>query len=190
MSEAEPEPTRKDKGKGKAVESQNDANAQTDGPTDHNSDCPQGDSTIDECMTDESLSPGVSRFVDQSQHGSHSSYGSHWSPQAKHKFIAKQNFVVNHWPKETSTSDQSDPSPQTESSTAAARAAARGISVIRNTVEMQNTVRAALGIDRIPSPTVRPTKSLFDLAVGYLYSTKRRLRPEEEREEDEDDVLD
>lgn len=57
-------------------------------------------------------------------------------------------------------------------------------------MEMQANVRADLSIDKIPSPTNRPNKSLMDQAIGFFYSAKERLRPEEERDPDEDDVLD
>ena len=56
--------------------------------------------------------------------------------------------------------------------------------------DMQKIAKLQLGIDRIPSPTQRPTKSLMDQAIGFLFSDKKKLRPNKERDPDEDTILD
>jgi hypothetical protein len=174
-SEVEAQPARTGKGKGRAVES-------PDRPAYDNSGSPLRASTVDDCAIDDSLqpSPKVSRFLDQSRHGSH-----------REPEVVPES-VIKHCPTDIQDSNQAGPSQADPSTLAEERAAARAMEAMLNTAEMQNTVRGKLGIDEIPSPTVRPTKSLTDHPIGYLYSVKERLRWNEKREEaeGEDAMLD
>ncbi|KAJ4371861.1 hypothetical protein N0V86_008415 [Didymella sp. IMI 355093] len=194
-------PTRKDKGKGKAMESPDDGNTMKDSTSTwestsrnssgveaqpartakgkgravespdrlayDNSGYPLRASTVDDCAIDDLLQP-------------------HHEPEGV------PEFVIKHCSTDVQDSNQARPSQADPSTLAEERAAARAMEAMLNTAEMQNTVRGKLGIDEIPSPTVRPTKSLTDHAIGYLYSVRKRQRWDEKREEaeGEDAMLD
>lgn len=54
--------------------------------------------------------------------------------------------------------------------------------LLADKVATQKNVKDLLGIDKIPSSTNRPTKSLTDQAIGFLFSDKKKLRPSQERD--------
>jgi hypothetical protein len=58
--------------------------------------------------------------------------------------------------------------------------------LLADKISMQKNVKDLLGIDKIPSPTNRPTKSLTDQATGFLFSDKKKLRPNQERDPEEE----
>ena len=49
----------------------------------------------------------------------------------------------------------------------------------------QRDAKQSLGIQKIPSPTYRPTKTLTDQAIGFMFSDKKKLRPTEQRDPEE-----
>lgn len=99
-----------------------------------------------------------------------------------------EDFKMRHYPHGESSSSQGVPSSST--SFKAARPISIQTQLAAGKALVQRNVKDQLGIDKIPSPTPRPTKTLTDQAVGFLYGDERMLGSTEERDPSEDGDLD
>lgn len=102
--------------------------------------------------------------------------------------MRKNDFKVRHYPHDGSTNSNEVPS-SSASFTSAISILAKP-KLLAGKVEVQRSVKSQLGISKIPSPTLRPMKSMTDGALGFFYSDKNNVDADGKRDLMDENVLD
>ncbi|XPS73178.1 hypothetical protein M3J09_005329 [Ascochyta lentis] len=94
-------------------------------------------------------------------------------------FTYRPDFTIRHFPPSTAGSSAAGPSSSRAPTVGAATSVSARYQLLVGKRLVQESVKSQLGIKKIPSPTIRPTKSMMDTAIGFLYSDKDRRNPRE-----------
>ncbi|UPX20407.1 uncharacterized protein EKO05_0010639 [Ascochyta rabiei] len=98
-------------------------------------------------------------------------------------FTGRSDFTIRHFPTAATGSSVAGPSSSRVPTVGVATPMSTRYHVLVGKRLVQKSVKSQLGIKEIPSPAIRPTKSLIDTAIGFLYSDKDRRNPSEEHED-------